>query len=85
MSVGRFTSFISLRRLKWLTAGMVSGFLLGFEFLRHVVMPELLHTVPLYLLSVAIVFLFIVAFNQFVFRIVDDMQHQLARTRPSGG
>lgn len=79
MSVCRFTSFISLRRLKWLTAGMVSGFLLGFEFLRHVVMPELLHTVPLYLLSVAIVFLFIVAFNQFVFRIVDDMQHQLAR------
>jgi PAS domain S-box-containing protein len=75
----RFASLISLRRLKWLTAVMVSVFLLGFEFLRHVIIPDLLHTVPLYLLSIVIVFLSIVAFNQFIFGIVDDMQHQLAR------
>jgi len=66
-----------LARLKWLTALLVSGFLLIFEYLRHFVWPELLHTFPAYLTSLAIVFTFILLFNQAVYSLLDAMQREL--------
>lgn len=70
---------MSLQRLKWLTAILVTVFLLIFEYLRHFVWPGLLHTFPAYLISVAAVFLIILFFNQTMFGILDRMQQSVVQ------
>jgi PAS domain S-box-containing protein len=66
-----------LGRLKWLTAVVVSTFLLIFEYVRHFVWPELLHTIPVYLISLALVFTLILLFNQAVYSLLEKMQRDL--------
>lgn len=66
-----------LRQLKWLTAILVIAFLLVFEYLRHFVWPELLHTVPAYIVSLAFVFALILLFNQTVYGMLEKMQQSL--------
>jgi PAS domain S-box-containing protein len=68
---------MSLQRLKWLTAILVTAFLLIFEYLRHFVWPGLLHTFPAYLISVAAVFLIILLFNRTMFGILERMQQSV--------
>lgn len=66
-----------LHRLKWLTAILVTIFLLTFEYLRHVVWPSLLHTLPAYLLSLVAVFTTILVFNQVIYDTLEKMQQNL--------
>lgn len=68
---------MSLHRLKWLTAILVVGFMLGFEYVRHFVFIALLHTWLVYLLSVAAVVVLTLAFNQAVFSMLRRMQRNL--------
>ncbi|MBI3734028.1 MAG: PAS domain S-box protein [Chloroflexi bacterium] len=66
-----------LRQLKWLTAILVIAFLLVFEYLRHFIWPELLHAVPVYIVSLAFVFALILLFNQTVYGMLEKMQQSL--------
>lgn len=68
---------LDLNRLKWLVAVLVISFLLVFEYLRHFVWPGLLHTLPAYLASLAVVFMILLLFNQNVFRVLRKMQQNL--------
>lgn len=68
---------MSLQRLKWLTAALVVGFMLAFEYARHFVWAALLHTWPAYLLSVAAVVVLTLVFNQAVFGMLERMQQRL--------
>lgn len=70
---------MSLQRLKWLTAIVVSVFLVIFEYVRHVQFPQLLHNWSAYLVSVGIVFILLWLGNEFVFRAVRQMQLDLLR------
>ncbi|HEY3291719.1 MAG TPA: PAS domain S-box protein [Anaerolineae bacterium] len=70
---------MNLNRLKWLTVFFVIAFSAIFEYVRHFVWPGLLHTFPIYLASLVVVFAVIVLFNQIVFRVLDRMQHDLAQ------
>ncbi len=65
---------LSLHSLKWLTAVLVTVFLLVFEYIRHFVWPGLLHTLPAYLVSLIIVFAIILLFNQTIFSLLEKMQ-----------
>ncbi len=68
---------LGLHRLKWLTAILVTIFLLTFEYLRHVVWPTLLHTFPAYLLSLVAVFTIILVFNQVIYDVLEKLQQNL--------
>ncbi|MBI5081783.1 MAG: GAF domain-containing protein [Chloroflexi bacterium] len=68
---------IGMHRLKWLTAILVTIFLLTFEYLRHVVWPGLLHTFPAYLLSLVAVFTIILVFNQVIYDVLEKLQQNL--------
>lgn len=70
---------LDLHRLKWLVAILVISFLLVFEYLRHFVWPGLLHTMPAYLASLAVILAILLLFNQNVFRVLGKMQANLVQ------
>lgn len=70
---------MALQRLKWLTAALVILFLLSFDYLRHFVFVSVLHSWPIYSLSVLGVVGLILAFNHVVFSALDRMQQSVHR------
>jgi PAS domain S-box-containing protein len=66
-----------LRLLEWLTATLVIGFLFGFDYLRHFVHVDLLHSPQLYLISVVTVCGLILIFNRLIFARLEGMQRGL--------
>jgi len=67
----------NLSRFRWITVIGVSVFLLVFEYIRHVQFPQLLHSLPIYLLSVAAVGISLLLFNEWVFRSLQKSQTTL--------
>lgn len=68
---------MKIQRIKWLTALAVITFMLVFEYVRHFVWIELLHTWFWYIPSVAIVLVATLVFNQIVFGVLDKLQKDL--------
>jgi hypothetical protein len=66
-------------RIKWLTVLAVVTFMLAFEYVRHFVWLALLHTWVHYILSVAIVVVATLVFNQIVFGVLERLQQNLSR------
>jgi PAS domain S-box-containing protein len=70
---------MGLHRLKWLTAALVIGFLLGFDYLRHFVFVAFLHSWPVYAISIIAVVAAILVFNEVMFAALGKMQQNLMR------
>lgn len=64
----------SLNRLKLAIVLPVAAFLIAFEYIRHVLFPQLLHNWPAYLISVATVAVVLLVVNEWVFGKLRDMQ-----------
>ncbi len=56
-----------LNRVKYLTVFLVALFLIAFEYVRHVLIPQMLHSWPAYFISVATVAGVLLLVNEWVF------------------
>ena len=70
---------MSLRRLKWITILGPVVFLTGIEAFRHVVEPDLLNSLPGYVLIGGVVLFGALLFSETIFRVIGRMQTRLAQ------